>query len=303
MKDHDISRRGVLSCLGWGTAGVLWTVAGGVPVARALGAAPKDAAAGSFSFVQISDTHFGFNKAANQDVAGTAKAAVERINSFAPNAGLVLHTGDITHLSKPEEFDSAAGVLSGLKPSELHVVPGEHDVIDSTKSNFFQRYGAPSKNKGYYSFDHQGVHFIALINVMNFQPGSMAQLGNEQIEWLEDDLKGRSASQPIVVFTHIPLWSLYPQWGWGTDDWPQAMSYLKRFGSVTVLNGHIHQVVQKVEGTVSHYAGASTAFPQPKAGEGEGPGPMTVPADQLRSVLGIRRIETLPIKVEESTLA
>ena len=304
MKDHDISRRGALSCLAWGGAGVLWTMAGGVPVAKALGAGgDKMSKAGAFSFVQISDTHIGFSKEANPDVAGTARTAIELINQSAPDAALVLHTGDVTHLSRPGEFDQAAELLKGLKPAELHVVPGEHDVLDSGKSNFFERYGAPSKGRGYYSFDHQGVHFIALINVMEFQPGSQARLGGSQLEWLEDDLKGRSASQPIILFTHIPLWSLYEKWGWGTEDWPQAMSYLKRFGSVTALNGHVHQVVQKVEGTVTHYAAASTSYPQPHPGEGDGPGPVTVPAEKLRAILGIRRIETLPLNVSDSSLA
>ena len=304
MKDHDISRRGALSCLAWGSAGVLWTMAGGVPVASALGAGPtKGKAAGSFSFVQISDTHIGFSMEANPDTLATARTAIERINTEAPNAALVLHTGDITHLSRAAEFDTAAELLRGLKPSELHLVPGEHDVLDSAHTAFLDRYGAASKGKGYYSFDHQGVHFIALVNVMEFQAGGQGRLGPAQLDWLEDDLKGRSASQPIIIFTHIPLWSLYQAWGWSTEDWPQALSYLKRFGSVTVLNGHIHQVVQKVEGTVSHYSAASTAYPQPAPGHADGPGPLTVPADQLRQVLGIRRIESHPLKISDGSLA
>jgi 3',5'-cyclic AMP phosphodiesterase CpdA len=279
-------------------------MAGGVPVASALGAGPANGkAAGSFSFVQISDTHIGFSKEANADVLATARTAIERINTEAPNAALVLHTGDITHLSRANEFDTAAELLRGLKPTELHLVPGEHDVLDSTHTAFLDRYGAASKGKGYYSFDHQGVHFIALVNVMEFQAGGQGRLGPDQIEWLEDDLKGRSASQPIILFTHIPLWSLYQAWGWSTEDWPQALSYLKRFGSVTVLNGHIHQVVQKVEGTVSHYSAASTAYPQPAPGHADGPGPLTVPAQQLRSVLGVRRIESHPIKISDGSLA
>lgn len=304
MKDHDISRRGVLSCLAWGGAGVLWTMAGGVPVASALGAGgDKMSKAGAFSFVQISDTHIGFAREANPDVAGTTRGAIELINHSAPDAALVLHTGDVTHLSRAAEFDQAAELLKGLKPTEMHVIPGEHDVLDSAKTAFFDRYGAASKGKGYYSFDHEGVHFIALVNVMEFKPGGQGRLGPAQLEWLEDDLKGRSASQPIIIFTHIPLWSLYEAWGWSTEDWPQAMSYLKRFGSITVLSGHVHQVVQKVEGTVSHYTATSTSYPQPEPGKADGPGPMTVPAEKLRAALGIRRIETLPLKVLDSSLA
>jgi 3',5'-cyclic AMP phosphodiesterase CpdA len=304
MNDHHISRRGALSCLAWGGTGILWTMAGGVPAARALGAGTgKIGESGAFSFVQISDTHLGFAREANPDTLATARLAVERINAEAADAALVLHTGDITHLSRPAEFDTAAELLRGLKPGELHLVPGEHDVLDSARAAFLDRYGAASKGKGYYSFDHQGVHFIALVNVMEFKPGGQGRLGPAQTEWLEDDLAGRSASQPIVIFTHIPLWSLYPAWGWSTEDWPQALSYLKRFGSVTVLNGHVHQVVQKVEGTVTHYAAASTAYPQPAPGQAEGPGPMTVPADRLRAVLGVRRIESRPLTINDGSLA
>jgi 3',5'-cyclic AMP phosphodiesterase CpdA len=279
-------------------------MAGGVPVASALGAGNgKLGKAGAFSFVQISDTHIGFAKEANPDVMGTARTAVERINAQAPDAALVLHTGDVTHLSRASEFDAAAELLKGLKPTELHLVPGEHDVLDSAHTAFLDRYGAASRGKGYYSFDHQGVHFIALVNVMEFQAGGQGRLGPAQLDWLEDDLKGRSASQPIIIFTHIPLWSLYQAWGWSTEDWPQALSYLKRFGSVTVLNGHVHQVVQKIEGTVSHYSAASTAYPQPAPGHADGPGPLTVPAEQLRQVLGVRRIESHPLKVSDGSLA
>ncbi|HEY1719945.1 MAG TPA: metallophosphoesterase [Magnetospirillaceae bacterium] len=305
-----MTRRGALSCLAWGGTGLLWTMAGGVPVASILSgtaqAADMAKDAGAFRFVQISDTHIGFNKDVNPDVPGTAKAAIDLINTGAPDAALVLHTGDITHLSKPAEFDAAAEILKGIKITDVHYVPGEHDVLDQSQTAFFDRYGKPSGGKGYYSFDHGGVHFIALINVIDFKPGSQARLGTQQLEWLEADLKGRPASQPLVIFTHIPLWSLYPQWGWSTEDWPQAMDYVKRFGSVTVLNGHIHQVVQKVEGTVRYYSARSTAYPQPAPGQGDGPGPLKVPADQLRSVLGVRRLEIVnasaPLAITDTAL-
>jgi 3',5'-cyclic AMP phosphodiesterase CpdA len=112
-------------------------------------------------------------------------------------------------------------------------------------------------------------------------------LGAEQLEWLENDVKRLSASTPVVVFAHIPLWSVYPEWGWGTEDSAQALAYLKRFGSVTVLNGHIHQTMQKVEGNVTFHTAASTAFPQPQPGKADSPGPMKVPAAELRGLLGI----------------
>jgi hypothetical protein len=306
---QGMSRRGALSCLAWGGTGLLWTMTGGVPVATLLSSTAQAAdakMAGAFKFMQISDTHIGFNKDANPDTTATAKAAIDIINANAADAALVLHTGDITHLSKPVEFDNAAELLKGIKIADVHAVPGEHDVLDQTQTAFLDRYGKKSNGKGYYSFDHGGVHFVALVNVMEFKPGGQGRLGGAQLEWLEDDLKGRADSQPLVIFTHIPLWSLYPQWGWSTEDWPQAMGYLKRFGSVTVLNGHIHQVVQKVEGHVRYYSARSTAYPQPAAGKGEGPGPLKVPADQLRSVLGVRSIDVVaqaaPLAINDKTL-
>ena len=292
------TRRGMLQCMAWGGTGLLWTMAGGVPVASVLSASAQAAEMASgakgFRFIQISDTHIGFNKDANPDVAGTAKAAIDIVNANAANTALVIHTGDITHLSKPEEFDAAAEILKGIKIAEFHAVPGEHDVLDEKQTEFFRRYGGASGGKGWYSFDHGGVHFVALVNVLEFKSGGHGRLGGEQLDWLAKDLKGRSASQPLVLFSHIPLWSLYPEWGWSTDDWPQALDTVKPFGSVTVLNGHIHQVVQKVEGNVRYYTARSTAYPQPAAGEGKGPGPLKVSAEQLRSVLGVRSVEIMP---------
>ncbi len=307
--DHGMTRRRALSCLAWGGSGLLWTVSGGVPVATLLSSSARaaDMAVGAFRFVQISDTHIGFNKDANPDVVGTTKAAIEAINASASDAALVLHTGDITHLSKPAEFDAAAEILKGIKISEFHTVPGEHDTLDEKQTAFFDRYGKPSGGKGYYSFDHAGVHFVALVNVLEFKPGGQGRLGPDQLAWLAADLKDRSASQPLVIFTHIPLWSLYPQWGWGTEDWPQAMESVKRFGSVTALNGHIHQVVQKVEGNVRYYSTRSTSYPQPAPGQGDGPGPLKVPADQLRAALGVRSVEIVsaaaPMAVTDKALA
>jgi 3',5'-cyclic AMP phosphodiesterase CpdA len=244
-------------------------------------------------FLQISDTHIGFNKEANPDVAGTLKKTIDFVNAMPARPALTIHTGDITHLSKPEEFDLAQQLLSGLNITELHTVPGEHDVTDGPGTEYFNRFGHVSGNRGYYSFDHQGVHFIALVNVMNFKPNGLGALGDDQLAWLEQDLNGRSASTPIVVFAHMPMWTIYEPWGWGTGDSDQAMSYLRRFGSVTVLNGHIHQIVQKVEGNITFHTARSTAYPQPIAGNGPGPGPLTVPGDQLAKMLGVTSIKFL----------
>jgi len=262
---------------------------------------------GAFRFVQISDTHLGFNKEANPDTSGTTRSAIDLVNGVAAETALVVHTGDVTHLSKPAEFDSAAEMFKGLKVTDFHLIPGEHDVLDEKQTAFFDRYGRGA-GKGWYSFDHAGVHFVALINVMEFKPGGSGRLGPEQLEWLERDLKGRPASQPLVILSHIPLWTAYADWGWQTEDWPQAMQYVKRFGSVTALNGHIHQILQKVEGNVRYYSARSTAYPQPAPGEGTtGPGPLKVPADRLRSVLGVRSVAVVPksemISVEDTALA
>ena len=290
---HTTSRRNALKCLAYGGAGTLFTLAGGILTPFDLAVAGEAAMKGKLGmplFVQISDTHIGFNKEANPDVAGTLKQTIELVNSMLTKPAMVIHTGDITHLSKPAEFDTAAQLLSALKVTELHTTPGEHDVSDAAVTEYFSRFGKASNNRGYYSFDHQGVHFIGLVNVLNFKPNSLAAFGAEQLEWLEADLKGRSASTPIVVFAHMPMWSIYEPWGWGTADADQAMGYLKRFGSVTVLNGHIHQIVQKVEGHITFHTARSTAYPQPAPGVGAGPGPLKVPSDQLPKLLGARTV-------------
>ena len=295
--DHNrdgVDRRGFLKCMAWAGTGAFCVIRGGVlrsySMSRLAEMDPKERAkemAGELSFAQISDSHMGFNKAANPDVAGTLKAAVDKINGLAVAPEFLLHTGDISHLSKPEEFDTVEQILRDAKPKDIFYVPGEHDVLDDNGQQFLERYGKGSKGAGWYSFDKKGVHFIGLVNVVNLKAGGLGTLGQEQLEWLENDVKQLKHSTPLVVFAHIPLWSVYPEWGWGTDDSAQALSYLKQFGSVTVLNGHIHQTMQKVEGNVTFHTAASTAFPQPAPGKADSPGPMKVPAEQLKSVLGI----------------
>jgi 3',5'-cyclic AMP phosphodiesterase CpdA len=289
-KNDGTSRRDALKCLAYGSAGTMFVLSGGVLVPTELANAATSMATGTPLFVQISDTHIGFNKDANPDVAGTLDQTIALVNAMPVQPALIIHTGDITHLSKAAEFDTAQQLLGKLRVTELHTVPGEHDVTDGIGTEYFNRFGKASNNKGYYSFDHNGVHFVALVNVMNFKPGGLGAFGNDQLEWLEDDLRGRSSSTPIVVFAHMPMWTIYEPWGWGTDDSAQALSYLKRFGSVTVLNGHIHQIVQKVEGHVTFHTARATAYPQPAAGVGPGPGPLKVPADQLPKMLGYTSI-------------
>jgi len=291
------SRRKALKCMAYGGAGTLFVLAGGVftPVDLARASNDKSGIArlGKPLFVQISDTHIGFNKDANPDVNGTLSQSIEIVNAMPEQPALIIHTGDITHLSKPAEFDLAQQLLSGLRTTELHTVPGEHDTTDATVTEYFNRFGKASDNKGYYSFDHAGVHFIALINVLQFKPGGLGTLGSDQLACVAADLKGRSSSTPIVVFAHMPLWTIYEPWGWGTGDADQLMAQLKRFGSVTVLNGHIHQIVQKVEGNVTFHTARSTAYPQPLPGDGPGPGPLKVASDLLPKMLGVSSVSVV----------
>jgi plastocyanin len=302
------SRRNALKCMAFGSAGTLFALSGGIftPIDLAVAAATdkgKVAALGKPLFVQISDTHIGFNKEANPDVNSTLNKTIELVNGMPEQPALIIHTGDITHLSKASEFDAAQQMMSKLRTTELHTVPGEHDTTDATVTEYFNRFGKASNNKGYYSFDHAGVHFIALINVLQFKPGGLGTLGTEQLAWVTQDLKGRSSSTPIVVFAHMPLWTIYEPWGWGTGDADQLMSQLKRFGSVTVLNGHIHQIVQKTEGNITFHTARSTAYPQPAAGVGNGPGPLKVDADQLPGMLGVTTVSAPSAKAKMLALA
>jgi 3',5'-cyclic AMP phosphodiesterase CpdA len=305
------SRRNALKCLAYGGAGTLFALSGGVftPIDLAMAGTDKQGVArlGKPLFVQISDTHIGFNKDANPDVNGTLTQTIDIVNGMAEQPALIIHTGDITHLSKPAEFDLAQQMFSRLRTTEMHTVPGEHDTTDPTVTEYFNRFGKASDNKGYYSFDHGGVHFIGLINVLQFKPGGLGTLGADQIAWLTADLKGKSASTPIVVFAHMPLWTIYEPWGWGTGDAELLMDRLRRFGSVTVLNGHIHQIVQKVEGNMTFHTARATSYPQPVAGEGPGPGPLKVPADQLPKMLGITSVSEVKhprsLSLSDTTIA
>src|ERR1700676_3749012 len=289
-----VSRRNALKCMAYGGAGTLFALSGGVftPINLAMAAGDKQGAAklGKPLFVQISDTHIGFNKEANPDVNGTLTQTIVIVNGMSAQPELIIHTGDITHLSKAAEFDLAQQLFTRLRTTEMHTVPGEHDTTDATVTEYFNRFGKASGNKGYYSFDHGGVHFIGLINVLNLTPGGLGTLGAEQIAWVEADLKGRSASTPIVVFAHMPLWTIYEPWGWGTGDAELLLNRLRRFGSVTLLNGHIHQIVQKVECNMTSPTARATSYPQPVAGVGSGPGPLKVPPDQLAAMLGVTSV-------------
>jgi hypothetical protein len=292
-KGDGIDRRGMLKCMAWVGTGVLWTLRGGIPTSRVFGQAPSGTETGDFSFVQISDSHIGFAREPNKDVTGTLKEAVDRINNLPQAPRFVLHTGDLTHLAKPQEFDTLSEVLKGVRTQKIFTVPGEHDFDADDNKLYLERFGKGTRGTGWYSFDHKGVHFVGLVNVANVKSGSpvgLGVIGEEQLDWLKKDVASLGASTPLVVFAHVPLWTVYEKWGWGTRDSEQALAILKRFGSLTVLNGHIHQVLQKVEGQVVFHTARSTAFPQGEPGKGA-PGPVrNVPADRLRSVLGLSQV-------------
>ncbi len=288
-RDYGVSRRKVLECMTWAGTGVLWTISGGVPHSLGIMGEAQAQGSKSLTFLQLSDSHVGFDKPANPNALGTLEEAIVKVNALPIKPAFAIHTGDISHLSLESQFDDADRIISQSR-LDVHYVPGEHDFLDPDQKFYKDRYGRGTKGAGWYSFDASGVHFIGLVNVVNLKAGGLGDLGADQLEWLDDDVKHLSASTPIVVFAHIPLWTIYPDWGWGTDDAGQALSYLKRFGSVTVLNGHIHQVMQKVEGNVTFHTARSTAFPQPAPGQGPSPGPMKVPDDQLRTMLGIANV-------------
>jgi 3',5'-cyclic-AMP phosphodiesterase len=301
-------RRGFLKCASWAGAGLVWTLAGGVPASVGLEAAAATQRTSPFSFVQISDSHIGFAKPFNPDARVTYRAAVAKIAAMANKPDFIIHTGDVSQLSKDSQFDDADQITRESGLTVFHV-PGEHDVLDEGNGKaFLDRYGKGTKGAGWYSFNHRGVHFVALINVLNLKAGGMGDLGPDQLAWLKDDLAPYGSSTPVVVFAHIPLWAIYPDWGWGTDDASHALALLRRFGSVTVLNGHIHQVQQKVEGHVAFHTARSTAFPQPSPGaRGQSSGPLAVPANKLRGVLGLREVRFVarnhPLPVIDQTLA
>ena len=287
--EDGTTRRKVLECMTWAGTGLLWTVSGGVPRSLGLVDQAMAAEAPGMTFMQISDSHMGFDKPANPNTKGTLEEAIGRIKALPAKPSFMIHTGDITHLSKEAEFDDAEKIISQAK-LDVHYVPGEHDIIDEEVKLYKDRYGKGTKGDGWYSFDAGGVHFVGLVNVKNLKAGGMGSLGDDQLKWLADDLKGKTASTPVVLFAHIPLWVVYETWGWGTDDGARALDMLKGFGSVTVLNGHIHQVMQKVEGNVAFHTARSTAFPQPAPGSAPSPGPMKVADDKLRSLLGVSSV-------------
>ncbi len=310
-----VGRRQALQCLGWVGTGALYALSGGIASSLTLDQAlakermPKVPSAVStpFTFLQISDTHIGFAKPANPDPVATLRETVAKIKALPVQPDFLVHTGDIRHLAKAEQFDLAQQFLGEIG-LPIHFVPGEHDMVDGNDPRtYIARFAPQAKGNGWYSFDVKGIHFVALVNVVQLGDKGMGTLGADQLAWLKADLAGLSSSTPIIVLSHFPLWALYPDWGWGTADAMTALTLLRRFGSVTALNGHIHQVQRRVEGHMSFHAARSTAYPQPAPGIGPGPGPLVVPAEELRSNIGISSLRfaasDTSIAILDATLA
>jgi 3',5'-cyclic AMP phosphodiesterase CpdA len=307
QESETVDRRGFLECMAWAGTWLVWSAAGGILSSRAFGQSTGAARATSFSFVQISDSHIGFGKDPyKRTVVATLQEAVARISALPQRPDFLIHTGDLTHLSTAQEFDTVAEILKGARVGQIFTVPGEHDIIGD--SEYLKRFGKGTKGEGWYSFDHHGVHFVALVNVASQgTDAGLGVLGQEQLDWLKEDVAGLAASTPVVIVGHVPLWAVYPKWGWGTQDGQQALGYLKRFGSVTVLNGHIHQIAQKVEGNITFHTARSTGFPQPAPGQAPAPGPLkNVPAEKLRAMLGLTSVNYVarrgPLAVVDSAL-
>ena len=287
---HAMSRRQLIRHTAWFGAAVGFAVVGGEVVSHVADATAAQRAVGrpTLRFAQVSDSHIGFTGAPNPDVAGSFGHAIDQINNLGYTPDFVIHTGDLTHLSTPGQFDQVKQMVGGLKTPHVFTVPGEHDSVDDAGQKYRNAFGAGSVGDGWYSFDIAGVHVIALVNTLNLH--KLGHLGVDQLEFVEKDVARLSSDTPIIVFSHIPLFAMYPDWGWGTDDAVQALSYLRRFASVTCLNGHVHQLFSKTEGNVTFYSGTTTAYPLPRPGDGPAPKPVTLPAGKLRDVLGVREV-------------
>ena len=287
---NGMTRRQLIRHTAWFGSAVVLTVVGGEVISHIAGSTPttSQATRPTLRFAQISDSHIGFSGGANPNVAGTFGEAINQVNTLGYTPDFVIHTGDLTHLATPAQFDQVKQMLTGLNTPHVFTVPGEHDTGDDAGQKYRQAFGAGTRGDGWYSFDIAGVHVIALVNTVHLP--KLGQLGNEQLEWIEKDVAGLSSDTPIIVFSHIPMFAMYPDWGWGTEDAAQALSYLKRFSSVTCLNGHVHQLFTKTEGNVTFYTATTTAYPLPHPGDGPAPKPVTLPAGQLHDALGIREV-------------
>jgi len=266
---------------------------GGVVFASGLGCSSMRNGSGrsendDFYFVQLSDTHWGFTgPAANPDAAGTLPKAVAAVNGLAKQPDFIVFTGDLTHSTEDarerrRRLGEFKEIVSALKVKDIHFMPGEHDgSLDLSKA--FQEFFGPT----HYTFDYKGVHFIALDNVSD----PHAQLGNDQLQWLNEDLRKQNPNAKIVVFTHRPLFDLYPRWDWATADGAEAIKILQQRPNVTVFYGHIHQENHFMTGAIAHHAAKSLMFPLPAPGSQPKPTPVLWDASAPYKNLGFREVE------------
>lgn len=283
-----MTRRQLMRHSAWFGAAVGLAVVGGEVVSHVAGTAGATPDRPTLRFAQISDSHIGFQGTANPTVTDTFTEAIGQVNALGYQPDFVIHTGDLTHLATPGQFDQVRQMMSGLSTPHIFTVPGEHDSTDDAGQRYRSVFGQGTSGDGWYSFDIAGVHAIGLVNTLNLQ--NLGHLGADQLDFVRKDVAGLTDDTPIIVFSHIPLFAMYPQWGWGTDDAAQALSYLRRFSSVTCLNGHVHQLFSKTEGNVTFYSGTTTAYPLPHPGDGPAPKPVTLPAGKLHAALGIREV-------------
>ena len=241
-----------------------------------------------FSFVQLSDTHWGFDTpAVNPDFAGTLKKAIADVNALKTQPDFVVFTGDLTHTTDSNEtrrtrMTEFKEIIKGLRVQEVHFLPGEHDAgLDNGKA--FQEFFGPT----HWTFDHKGVHFIALDNVSD----PRAQLGEEQLKWLEADLQKLDKTQRIVVFTHRPLFDLAPDWDWATRDGAKALTLLAPYQNVTVFYGHIHQINNHTEGHIDLHSAMGLMYPLPAPHSVPKKAPIPWDPAQPYKGLGFRQVD------------
>ncbi len=302
-----MQRRKFIEHVSWTGLGIVWAVgSNGLFTACQVGeqTAQNTSTTSPFSFVQISDTHIGFKKPANEHVTDTLQKTINAINALPTPPAFVVHTGDISHLSKPEEFDLAKQLLSQLKVP-LVTLPGEHDTIGDRGKAYEEAFLRKDVREGLQVWDQAGIHFVSLTNVLDFGTTGSGKLGQAQLDVLAKDLAGQKSDTPLVIFSHIPLYDLYPKWGWATADSAQLLSLLSRFASVTVLTGHIHQVIEHSEGNIRFHTATTTAYPLPAPGHGEKPSPVKLPEKSLLAELGFRTVEVMTgkkIRVDQHSL-
>jgi hypothetical protein len=260
---------------------------GGVVFASGLAGAAGAASAEDFYFVQLSDTHWGFEGPPNPDARVTLKKAVAAVNALPIPPDFIMFTGDLTHTTDdPGErrvrLSGFRDIVAGLDVKDVRFMPGEHDAALDRGEAFREFFG-----KTHYTFDHKGVHFIVIDNVSD----PAGAIGDEQLRWLAADLGRQPAAARIVVFTHRPLFDLAPQWDWATKDGAKAIDLLLARANVTVFYGHIHQEHHQMTGHIAHHAAKSLIFPLPAAGSQPKRTPLPWdPAEPYRG-LGFRRVD------------